>query len=306
MTRSKNFLAFSCSLILRHANARSLHFSNLGSLSRDPSLTKLSHSRPLTTAALAVDLVGGGSGSGSVSMVRKQKEVDERHNNSSDSNSNPMRIASQTEKASIREASGSASALGEYEELEEPKSSDLNSTPLRISSRNGKNVIKESRKDIRLQKRLDRQRRKAEKKSHRMIAKTLKNRNHLNLSRKVVHAGFGLFFAGLNHLLPREKFVPGMAWLTGATLMMELLRYRKGFGWMNDVLHFFLGGSLRKHEMEGKFTGSFYYFLGVTITAASFPTSCASLGICQLALADPSASFFGRQTKDIYWSRIEK
>merc|ERR1712157_612997 len=82
-------------------------------------------------------------------------------------------------------------------------------------------------------------------------------------------------------------------------------RYRKGFGWMNDVLHFILGGSLRKHEMEGKFTGSFYYFLGVTITAASFPTSCASLGICQLALADPSASFFGRQTKDIYWSRIE-
>ena len=55
----------------------------------------------------------------------------------------------------------------------------------------------------------------------------------------------------------------------------------------------------------GKFTGSFYYFLGVTLSSYLFPTSCASLGICQLALADPSASYFGRMTKDIYWSRIE-
>jgi len=86
---------------------------------------------------------------------------------------------------------------------------------------------------------------------------------------------------------------------------MECLRYREGFGWMNDILSFVLGGTLRKHEMEGKFTGSFYYFLGVSVTAACFPTSCASLGICQLALADPSASFFGRQTRHVYWSRIE-
>eukprot|EP00978_Attheya_sp_CCMP212_P045041 scaffold331953_cov57-Attheya_sp.AAC.3 len=30
------------------------------------------------------------------------------------------------------------------------------------------------------------------------------------------------------------------------------------------------------------------------------------MGIIQLALADPSASYFGRQTRDVYWSRIEK
>jgi dolichol kinase len=93
--------------------------------------------------------------------------------------------------------------------------------------------------------------------------------------------------------------------VTTGTLVIESLRYRKGFGWMNDVMCFILGGTLRKHEMEGKFTGSFYYFLGVTITAACFPKSCASLGICQLALADPSASYFGRQTRHVYWSRIE-
>lgn len=96
-----------------------------------------------------------------------------------------------------------------------------------------------------------------------------------------------------------------MTALTTATLIMELLRYKKGFGWMNDALHFVLGSNLRKHEMEGKFTGSFYYFLGVTTTAALFPRTAASLGMAQLALADPSASYFGRQTRHIYWSRIE-
>lgn len=143
-------------------------------------------------------------------------------------------------------------------------------------------------------------------KSAAKYAKKLKSRNHTNIRRKVMHACFGLGFATMNHLIPRAKFVPGMAVLTGATLLMELLRYRKHFGWMNDALHWVLGSSLRKHEMEGKFTGSFYFFLGVTVTSALFPTSCATMGICQLALADPSASYFGKMTRDIYWSRIEK
>jgi len=74
---------------------------------------------------------------------------------------------------------------------------------------------------------------------------------------------------------------------------------------MNVALHFFLGGALRKHEMEGKFTGSFYYFAGVAASAYLFPKTAGTMGICQLALADPSASYFGRRTRHIYWSRIE-
>eukprot|EP00567_Pseudictyota_dubia_P004864 CAMPEP_0197451300 /NCGR_PEP_ID=MMETSP1175-20131217/28376_1 /TAXON_ID=1003142 /ORGANISM="Triceratium dubium, Strain CCMP147" /LENGTH=468 /DNA_ID=CAMNT_0042983963 /DNA_START=12 /DNA_END=1418 /DNA_ORIENTATION=+ len=135
-------------------------------------------------------------------------------------------------------------------------------------------------------------------------AKKLKNRNRMNMQRKILHASFGLFFSTLNHVIPRNRFVPGMTILTGATLFMELMRYRKGFSWMNDALHFVLGSQLRKHEMEGKFTGSFYYFLGVTCTAYLFPKTAASMGMAQLALADPSASYFGRQTRHIYWSRI--
>lgn len=143
------------------------------------------------------------------------------------------------------------------------------------------------------------------KSQHKSIAKKLKNRNHTNLRRKVMHCSFGLLFASLLHFIPKSTFVPCMTVLSSATLLMELLRYQPGFGWMNDALHWFLGSSLRKHEMEGKFTGSFYFFLGVTVTAALFDKPAACLGICQLALADPSASYFGRHTRHIYWSRIE-
>ena len=78
------------------------------------------------------------------------------------------------------------------------------------------------------------------------FGRKLRNRNSLNIKRKVTHAMFGLFFASLNQIVPRAKFVPGMTILTGATLFMELMRYRRGFGWMNHALHFVLGSALRK------------------------------------------------------------
>lgn len=59
------------------------------------------------------------------------------------------------------------------------------------------------------------------------FGRKLKNRNNLNIKRKVTHAAFGMFFASLNQVIPRAKFVPGMAILTSATLFMELMRYRK-------------------------------------------------------------------------------
>jgi dolichol kinase len=126
----------------------------------------------------------------------------------------------------------------------------------------------------------------------------------MNKRRKFMHAAWGLLFASLNHFIPSTIFVPAMTVVTTGTLVLELLRYRKGFEWINDGMHFVLGQALRKNEMDGRFTGSFYYFLGVTLTAALYPKSCATLGICQLAIADPTASYFGRATRHIYWSRI--
>jgi dolichol kinase len=142
-------------------------------------------------------------------------------------------------------------------------------------------------------------------KNYKKYAKKLKNRNATNVRRKVLHCSWGLLFAALNHFIPKKIFLTGMCVLSTGTLAMELLRYRPGFQWMNDILHLTLGSSLRKHEMEGKFTGSFYFFTGVTVTAALFDPNAATLGICQLALADPSASYFGRATRHVYWSRIE-
>mmetsp|Transcript_36996 Transcript_36996/g.44579 ORF Transcript_36996/g.44579 Transcript_36996/m.44579 type:complete len:426 (+) Transcript_36996:103-1380(+) len=142
-------------------------------------------------------------------------------------------------------------------------------------------------------------------KSYKKYAKKLKNRNNMNMTRKYTHAAFGLIFASLNHFAPRNRFIPSMIFISTGTLIMELLRYKKNFGWMNDCLHFVLGSSLRKQEMEGKFTGSLYYFVGVTATSISFSKSAATLAIIQLALGDPSASYFGTKTKHVYWSRIE-
>ncbi len=121
-----------------------------------------------------------------------------------------------------------------------------------------------------------------------------------------MHFTWGMLFASLNHVVPRRFFLPGMMLISGTSLTVELLRYRKGFEWMNNLMHSILGKALRKNEMDGKFTGSFYYFSGVTLTSYLFPNPCATLGICQLAIADPTASYFGRATRHIYWSRIGK
>jgi len=145
---------------------------------------------------------------------------------------------------------------------------------------------------------------KESKKRHKQIAKKLKNRNATNKRRKFMHFSWGMVFAALNHLTPRAVFLPSMTVVTGCTLTIELLRYRKGFEWINNALHYCIGKALRKNEMDGKFTGSLYYFSGVLATSYLYPKSCATLGICQLAIADPTASYFGRQTRHVYWSRI--
>jgi len=206
----------------------------------------------------------------------------------------------------------------EKEEVEEAPVSDVEevepaaiaTAPVRISTNESGAVVVAEDKNLeakltRKEKRLEKKKRRGELKSHQKYAKKLKSRNNLNLNRKLMHAGCGFFFGGLNHIVPKHIFMPCMTVLTTGSLVMELLRYRKGFGWMNDILHFCFGSCLRKSEMDGRFTGNVYYFMGVVITAALFPRDVASMAIFQLALADPSASYFGRQTRHVYWSRIE-
>jgi len=137
------------------------------------------------------------------------------------------------------------------------------------------------------------------------FSKKLKSRDNLNLRRKFLHASFGLFLATLHHNIHREIFLPFMALSSIIILFVELLRYNtRGCECLHNFLFFLFGRSLRKHEMEGNFTGAFYYFLGIGLTSYLFSPTAAGLGICQLALADPSASYFGRMTRDVHWSRI--
>jgi len=137
------------------------------------------------------------------------------------------------------------------------------------------------------------------------FSKKLKSRDNLNLRRKLLHASFGLFLASLHHNIPREIFLPFMFLSIVIILLVEFLRYNtQGCEFLHNLLFFLFGRSLRKHEMEGNFTGAFYYFLGIGLTSYIFSPTTASLGICQLALADPSASYFGRMTRDVNWSRI--
>ncbi|GMI48740.1 hypothetical protein TrCOL_g4669 [Triparma columacea] len=137
------------------------------------------------------------------------------------------------------------------------------------------------------------------------MQKGLSPRNSMHMKRKLTHAITGLSMASLYQLMPKKIFCSIFGGCSIGLLAVEVLRYRKGFKWINRVYFKVFGGVLRKHEMDGKFTGTFYYFAGVTATALLFPPPAAVLGIAQLAIADPTASFFGRKTKDVYWSRIE-
>ncbi|GMH63298.1 hypothetical protein TrST_g6360 [Triparma strigata] len=137
------------------------------------------------------------------------------------------------------------------------------------------------------------------------MSNKLAPRNSVHFSRKFVHFSTGLTMAGLYQLVPKNIFIGVGTFCSVGLCTVEVLRYKKGFRWLNRIFYKCFGGVLRKHEMDGKFTGTFYYFAGVTVTAYLFPPSAAVLGIAQLAIADPTASYFGRKTKDVYWSRIE-
>lgn len=126
------------------------------------------------------------------------------------------------------------------------------------------------------------------------ISSGLKPRSSLHLKRKLVHALYGLTFACVLNRIDVNAFTAVGSTCSLGLLTVELLRYIPGFRWINNFFYFLFGGVLRKSEMSGRLTGSFYYFAGVTLTAKMFDRVPAILGIVQLAIADPTASLCGR------------
>jgi len=142
------------------------------------------------------------------------------------------------------------------------------------------------------------------KKLHKKISKSLKNRNSTNKRRKFTHFAWGMLFAFLNNYLPLPVFQTIMKSWTALMLFFELTRYREGWEWINEMIFFLFGKAMRKSEMDGKCMGTLYYSAGVLLNTYLYSKPCATLGIIQLAIADPMASYFGRATRHVYWSRI--
>ena len=137
------------------------------------------------------------------------------------------------------------------------------------------------------------------------LSRTLTPRNSLHLKRKLFHASLGLVFAALYQRVSRSLFLKCTSSLSLLLLSLEVLRYRRGFLWLNKLLHLFFSGVLRRGEMrQGRLSGVFYYAGGVALTAFGFSPPAAVLGIVQLAVADPVASLVGRLTADLKWSRV--
>mmetsp|Transcript_11661 Transcript_11661/g.15215 ORF Transcript_11661/g.15215 Transcript_11661/m.15215 type:complete len:278 (+) Transcript_11661:61-894(+) len=136
-----------------------------------------------------------------------------------------------------------------------------------------------------------------------------RNRNDLNVSRKVQHAISGLIFAcfyNYNHVI----FYRLLTVLVIGTFLVEILRRVEEFDWINSVILTLCGNTLREHEMlkdENRsimnMTGSFYFFTGTWITATCFCPLSVILGTIQLGIADPACSYVGYLTRDVKWSR---
>ena len=102
------------------------------------------------------------------------------------------------------------------------------------------------------------------------VSNSLKPRSSLHIKRKLVHAAWGLSFAVLLNKYEKKQFVVVGTGCSVFLFVVELLRYVKGFKWINNFFIKGFGGVLRKSEMEGRFTGVFYYFSGVTLAASFF------------------------------------
>lgn len=179
MSRTISFSAAIVWLLIRHAGAQ--QNSNAGSLSRDPCLSRISSScsepistRTLATASLGLNFVGGGSGSISL----KSEDDDQLDDDQSDDDQSDDEVNS-TAMRDHTKLNGGATAHAAV-------SPNHSTAPLRISSFKGKQIVREKKIDMRLQKKLERRKRKEEEKSHRVFAKKLKVRCCLTSSNALV------------------------------------------------------------------------------------------------------------------------
>ena len=112
--------------------------------------------------------------------------------------------------------------------------------------------------------------------------------------RKIIHI-FNLVipFTYLFFLESRFQVLRILVPLTLFAIVIEYLRTRSSV--IKKIFNDFLISMLRIHEMDGKYTGATWVFIGSTLTIAIFPKEIAVISLVYMSLGDAIASLVGRK-----------
>mgnify|MGYP003306122303 CR=1 FL=1 len=112
--------------------------------------------------------------------------------------------------------------------------------------------------------------------------------------RKIIHI-FNLVipFTYLFILESRFQVLRILIPLTLFSIVIEYLRIRSVV--IKKIFNNFLKSMLRIHEINGKFTGATWVFIGSTLTVAFFPKEIAVISLIYMSIGDTVAGLVGRK-----------
>ena len=112
--------------------------------------------------------------------------------------------------------------------------------------------------------------------------------------RKIIHI-FNLVipFTYLFILESRFQVLCILVPLTLFAIVIEYLRVRSVI--IKKIFNNFLKSMLRIHEIDGKFTGATWVFIGSTLTISIFPKEIAVISLVYMSLGDATAGLVGEK-----------
>jgi len=112
--------------------------------------------------------------------------------------------------------------------------------------------------------------------------------------RKIIHI-FNLVipFTYLFFFESRFQVLRILVPLTVFAIVIEYLRVHSVI--IKKIFDNFLISMLRLHEMDGKYTGATWLFIGSTLTVAVFPKEIAVISLIYMSIGDTVAGLVGRK-----------
>jgi diacylglycerol kinase (CTP) len=123
-----------------------------------------------------------------------------------------------------------------------------------------------------------------------MITIPLKSKSDIHLARKLWHFTGVVLIAVLYHNLSRQEAIVALIAAATLSLVVDLIRLRSPK--VNEIVMSSFRWIVRDCEKD-RFAGTTYLLIGVLIIVVFFPVSIVKLSLLFLALADPTASYFG-------------